>query len=80
MGFIQIPATQKQQDYIEILCNDVGLDTRAKRNDFISIRIGRKIQFLDEIWKHECSALINELKQMKESQKTTFEDIDPRFD
>lgn len=61
--------TQPQINYIEILSNDVGLDTRAKRNDFISIRVGREIKFLDELTKIEASQIIVELRTKKENQQ-----------
>ena len=62
-------ATQKQLDYIEILLNDLNFaDTRAQRNDSISIRVGRPIKFLDELTKIEASQLIVEFKKLKEER------------
>lgn len=62
-------STTKQQDYIEILRNDVGIDTIVKRNDFISLRVGRPIRFLDELTMSEASAIIVALKAKKEENQ-----------
>lgn len=60
-------ATQKQIDYIEILLNDLNFaDTRAQRNDSISIRVGRPIK------------LISDLKKLKEDREE--ESPDSRFE
>lgn len=61
-----MPATQKQMDYIEILCNDVGLDTRVKKMDFISNLLGWRVPHLDEIAITEASQVIERLKVMKD--------------
>lgn len=58
-----------QNEYLEILFNEVGIDTVTKRNDFISIRLDRKIRFLDDLTTKEKSRFIDELKDMKSSQQ-----------
>ena len=63
-----MPATQKQIDYIDILCNDVGLDTRVKKMDFISNLLGWKVPYLDEIAVLEASKVIEALKGIKEDR------------
>ena len=74
-----MPASQKQIDYIEILCNDVGFDTRVKRNDFISNLLGYKVKFLDDLAGLEASQVIQALKEIKDNRE---DDLDPsdRFD
>jgi hypothetical protein len=57
-----------QNTYLEILFQDVGIDTRAKRNDWISVRVLRKISNLDELSKAEKHMLINMLKDLKYSK------------
>lgn len=54
-----------QEEYLEILFADVGIDTRAKRNDWINIRVYRKISYLDELSTAEKSMLIDLLKDLK---------------
>lgn len=61
-----MPATEKQIEYIEILCNDVGFDTRTRRLDFISNLLGYKVTFLDDLALPEASQVINKLKEMKD--------------
>ena len=71
-----MPATQAQIDYIDILCNDVGLDTRVKKMDFISNLLGWKVPYLDEIATPEASEVIRMLKEMREMKKTLGFDPD----
>jgi hypothetical protein len=54
-----------QNTYLEILFQDVGIDTRAKRNDWIFLRVLRKVSNLDELSKAEKHMLINLLKELK---------------
>jgi hypothetical protein len=61
-----MPATQKQIDYIDILCNEVGLDTRVKKLDFVSNLLGWWVPYLDEIAIPEASKVIEKLKEMIE--------------
>lgn len=63
-----MPPTARQINYLQLLLNDIGLDTRVKRNDFISNLLGFKIEYLDDIPKTEVSNIIEALKQCKESQ------------
>lgn len=58
-----------QEEYLEILFADVGIDTRAKRNDWINIRVYRKISYLDELSTAEKSMLIGMLKDLKDEQR-----------
>lgn len=64
-----IPLTSKQENYIEILCNDIGLDTRLKRNDFLSNLLARPITAVSDIAKVEASQVIEALKQYKETNE-----------
>lgn len=66
-----MPASQKQIDYIEILCNDVGFDTQIKRNDFISNLLGYKVTFLDELAIPEASQVIEKLLNIKTYKQLT---------
>jgi hypothetical protein len=54
-----------QNEYIEILCQDVGIDTRLKRNDWISLRVYHKISHLDDLSKAEKSMIIDLLLEKK---------------
>jgi hypothetical protein len=54
-----------QNEYLEILFNDCGIDTRAKRNGFLTLRAGREIKYLDDLQPHEKSLIIGELKDRK---------------
>lgn len=65
-------ATGAQIEYLEILLNDCGYDTRAQRNGFLSDRAGREIKFLDEITKAEASAMISELKDEQDERNDEF--------
>lgn len=58
-------ATEAQQNYMEVLFNDVGISERAKRNDFLSLRVGREIHYLTDLTKTEASDIITELKLKK---------------
>jgi hypothetical protein len=62
MGFVNQPLTDKQLKYIEILLNDVGL--HHHRKDMIQLRF--KKDHISDLYKHEASQFIAELKEMKE--------------
>jgi len=66
-----MPASQKQIDYIEILCNDVGFDTRIKRLDFISNLLGYQVKYLDDLALPEASQVIEKLKDIKSFKALT---------
>lgn len=59
----RLPPTQPQLDYLEILLNDAGYGTRARRKDWIGNRVHREVKFLDELSRMEASKLIEELKE-----------------
>ena len=75
-----MPANQRQIDYIEILCNDVGFDTRVKKMDFVSNLLGWKVPYLDEIAIPEASRVIEKLKFIKNNQDEGGIDPGDRFD
>jgi|HubBroStandDraft_1064217.scaffolds.fasta_scaffold1102389_2 hypothetical protein len=63
-----------QAEYIEILLNDCGIDTRKTRNAYLTSIIGREVQYLDNwhpIWApfglrpDEKSTIIEALKDKK---------------
>ena len=63
-----------QAEYIEILLNDCGIDTRKTRNAWLSSVIGREVKYLDEYHVEkapfgttsgERSLIINTLKDKK---------------
>lgn len=56
-----------QNEYLEILFQDCGIDTRAKRNDWIDLRVYHKVQYLDDLSTAEKSMLIEMLKDLKEA-------------
>lgn len=70
-----MPATQAQIDYIDILANDVGFDTRLKKWDFISNFLGYKINDFDEMAIPEASQVIAKLREYR---SLTYELRDPR--
>lgn len=61
-------ATQKQQDYIEILANDIGLNLN-QRIFFITDTIGRVVKHLDELSLAEGSLVISTFKRWKDNGK-----------
>jgi hypothetical protein len=63
-------ATTEQQKFIEILAGDLKFD-RAARNAHITLALGRKITFLDELTKSEASKVIFIFKEFK-----TFSDTE----
>jgi len=70
-----------QNEYLEILLNDCGFDTRAKRNDFVSLCIGRRISYLDDMKLYEKSQMIDLLKERNKAIAEGVEaDFDPRDD
>jgi hypothetical protein len=54
-----------QDEYIELLCNDLGLDTRIRRNAFISREFGREVKYLDELTGNERHRLVEMLKDRR---------------
>lgn len=64
MGFVPEPLTDKQLKYIEILLNDVGL--HHHRKDMLQLRY--KKDHISDLFKHEASAFIGELKEIKDRQ------------
>lgn len=59
-------------EYIEVLCIDLGYSTRAKRNSAISLIVNRQIKYLDELTPGERNKVIDELKLRKEGHKPTI--------
>ncbi len=59
-----------QEEFIEILCGDL-MFTRAQRNFYMSEAAGRKVKYIDELSTQEKSALIDELKRIKD-QRTAY--------
>jgi hypothetical protein len=62
-------ASPKTREYLEILFNDCCFIDRIQRNVWISLEIGRRIKFLDELTQAEASILIKKLKEIKESTR-----------
>lgn len=44
--------------------------------DFISLRVGREVRFVDELSKSEASGIISELIEMKANKKVTNDEED----
>ena len=65
----RIYATKKQQNYIEILSNDLQF-TREQRNSHLSVALDREIKSLDELTLNEASKMIEYFKTMKDYQKS----------
>ena len=61
-------ATQKQIDYIEILAFDLNM-TRAQRQDYCSIRAGRRVLYLDDLLSKEASQIIGDMLHDKEQRR-----------
>lgn len=59
-------ATEKQVNYLAILLNENGIDTHARRKDFISKRFGADKSYTDELTVAQASSLIEELLDMKD--------------
>ncbi len=71
---MSIEATAAQTNYLEILFGDLGF-TRAQRNAWLTREVGRTVGYVDELTITEASALIGQLKAMKDERKP-----DPRED
>lgn len=69
-----------QTEYLEILLNDCGFGNRVKRNDFIGLRVGRKIRFLDDLTSRERSILIDTLKARKKDEKRGRDPFTEKYD
>jgi hypothetical protein len=71
-----------QSEYLEILLSDCGFDTRAKRNDFLTLRVGRTVKFLDDMNSYEKHQMIELLKERKQAAMIAGveDDFDPRDD
>ena len=59
-------ASEKQQQYIEILLNDLGFKPK-EADAFITELIGREHTFLDALSKSEASNVITALLQYKDN-------------
>lgn len=60
--------TQKQIEYLEILFNDCGF-SRAQSRDYLSLRVGRTIKYLDELSGAEASRFIADMKAKREDAR-----------
>lgn len=58
-------STPAQREYLEILLNDCGYTTRARRNAFLSGQVERDVTYIYELTVIEASACIDELKDQK---------------
>jgi len=63
-----MPASQKQMDFIDSLANELGMN-RKQRNDFISLRVGWEVHYLDELAVIEASNVIQALLDARSSRK-----------
>ena len=54
-----------QNEYIEVLCIDLGFDTRAKKYSALSLIVGHRINYLDELTPEERNKVIDELRLRK---------------
>lgn len=63
-------ATDPQITYIDQLCIDLGLTTRALRNDWISQRLKKEVKFVDSLSVLEASTVIDLMKAEKEGNKS----------
>jgi hypothetical protein len=57
-----------QEEYILLLFNDLGIDTRVGRNAYLSREFNRPIAYLDELTTQERSQLIGILKDHRQTQ------------
>lgn len=58
-------ASIKQQEYIEQLCIDIGFSDRKRRFALLTDILGRKVNYLDEIYANEIDTIISKLKEYK---------------
>lgn len=63
-------ASGAQLNFIEILCNDIGCQTRAQALSLISNHIGREIKFYGSLTMAEATNVIEELKRRKYGRDT----------
>lgn len=61
----QRPASDAQLEFMRILLNDQGYDTKIKMLSFINGRIDRKIAHLDELTMSEARFLLDELVESR---------------
>lgn len=57
----QLPSLP-QTELLDKLFISAGYDTRAKRNDWLSLRVGRQVRFLDDLSRLEASRMIGALQ------------------
>lgn len=67
--------TPPQAVFLDSLANSLNL-TRLQKMDFISLRVGREVRFVDELSKSEASGIISELIEMKANKKVTNDEED----
>lgn len=70
-----------QLEYLEVLLNDCGFNSRVKRNDYLSRLFGKDVKYLDQLTSGQRSGLVNKLKEMKAQNKPDIkDDRDPEDD
>lgn len=71
------------QEFLDILLNDTGFDTRLKRNAFLTGEVGREVKYLDDfdpqsaphgLTQRERSRIIDELRERRDRGKAQPEE------
>jgi len=65
----RLAPTQKQLDLLEIKLNDAGYETRVRRKDWVEQRLGHSITWFSDMSRQECSRLLTELEEDRESDR-----------
>lgn len=63
-------ATEKQQEFLATLLNEVGFGTRLSRNDYLSWEMEREIKYLDELTIDEAKRIIDALMERRDRNKS----------
>lgn len=61
--------TSKQLNFVNILANDLGLDTTKKRNAWISLRLDKDFEDIGELTTREASSIIDQMIKYREDKR-----------
>jgi hypothetical protein len=64
----------EQTEYLQILLDAAGFETRLKRNAYLSRECGREIKYLEDMTQVERHRLIEELKERRNRDRPERED------
>ncbi|MGH7239077.1 MAG: hypothetical protein ACREHG_03315 [Candidatus Saccharimonadales bacterium] len=56
-------------NFVNILANDLGLDTTKKRNAWISLRLDKDFEDIGELTTREASSIIDQMIKYREDKR-----------